>query len=53
MYKINPKIDLVFKKLFGTEENKDILLSLDFIRKYFYEQQNRFFLFRQASFLQS
>ena len=25
---INPKIDLVFKKLFGTEENKDILLSL-------------------------
>jgi predicted transposase/invertase (TIGR01784 family) len=26
--KVNPKIDLVFKKLFGTEENKDILLSL-------------------------
>lgn len=25
---INPKIDLVFKKLFGSEENKDILLSL-------------------------
>jgi predicted transposase/invertase (TIGR01784 family) len=28
MSKINPKIDLVFKKLFGSEENKDILLSL-------------------------
>jgi predicted transposase/invertase (TIGR01784 family) len=28
MGKINPKIDLVFKKLFGSEENKDILLSL-------------------------
>jgi predicted transposase/invertase (TIGR01784 family) len=28
MIKINPKIDLVFKKLFGSEENKDILLSL-------------------------
>jgi predicted transposase/invertase (TIGR01784 family) len=26
--KVNPKIDLVFKKLFGSEENKDILLSL-------------------------
>lgn len=26
--KVNPKVDLVFKKLFGTEENKDILLSL-------------------------
>jgi hypothetical protein len=25
---VNPKIDLVFKKLFGAEENKDILLSL-------------------------
>ncbi|TAE72573.1 MAG: Rpn family recombination-promoting nuclease/putative transposase [Bacteroidetes bacterium] len=25
---INPKIDLVFKKLFGSEENKDLLLSL-------------------------
>ncbi len=25
---VNPKIDLVFKKLFGSEENKDILLSL-------------------------
>ena len=28
MSKINPKIDLVFKKLFGSEENKDILMSL-------------------------
>ena len=28
MTKVNPKIDLVFKKLFGSEENKDILLSL-------------------------
>ncbi|WP_448529448.1 Rpn family recombination-promoting nuclease/putative transposase [Raineya sp.] len=28
MAKVNPKIDLVFKKLFGSEENKDILLSL-------------------------
>ena len=24
----SPKIDLVFRKLFGSEENKDILLSL-------------------------
>ncbi len=28
MSKINPKIDLVFKKIFGTEENKDLLKSL-------------------------
>nr|MCU0451631.1 Rpn family recombination-promoting nuclease/putative transposase [Bernardetiaceae bacterium] len=28
MSKVNPKIDLVFKKLFGSEENKDILISL-------------------------
>ncbi len=28
MAKINPKIDLVFKKLFGSEDNTDILLSL-------------------------
>jgi predicted transposase/invertase (TIGR01784 family) len=28
MSKVNPKIDLVFKKLFGSEENNDILLSL-------------------------
>jgi len=27
MCKYNPKIDLVFRKLFGSEENKDILLS--------------------------
>jgi len=24
----NPKIDLVFRKLFGSEENKDLLISL-------------------------
>ncbi|MBU0764587.1 MAG: Rpn family recombination-promoting nuclease/putative transposase [Bacteroidetes bacterium] len=28
MRKVNPKIDLVFKKLFGTEQNKDLLMSL-------------------------
>ncbi len=28
MSKVNPKIDLVLKKLFGSEENNDILLSL-------------------------
>jgi predicted transposase/invertase (TIGR01784 family) len=28
MSRVNPKIDLVFKKLFGSEENKDILISL-------------------------
>jgi len=28
MSKINPKIDLVFKKIFGTEQNKDLLISL-------------------------
>ena len=28
MCKINPKIDLVFKKLFGVDKNKDLLLSL-------------------------
>ncbi len=28
MAKVNPKIDLVFKKLFGVNENKDLLLSL-------------------------
>ncbi|MCK8824318.1 Rpn family recombination-promoting nuclease/putative transposase [Fuchsiella alkaliacetigena] len=27
MCKYNPKIDLVFRKLFGSEENKDLLLS--------------------------
>jgi len=25
---INPKVDIAFKKLFGVEENKDLLLSL-------------------------
>lgn len=28
MCRINPKVDIVFKKLFGSEENKDLLLSL-------------------------
>ncbi len=28
MCRINPKIGIVFKKLFGSEENKDLLLSL-------------------------
>ncbi len=28
MCKLNPKIDLVFKKIFGTEQNKEILKSL-------------------------
>jgi len=28
MCRINPKVDLAFKKLFGSEENKDILKSL-------------------------
>lgn len=28
MIKVTPKIDLVFKKLFGVEENKDLLISL-------------------------
>ena len=28
MSKYNPKIDLVFRKVFGSEENTDILLSL-------------------------
>ncbi len=28
MSKVNPKIDLVFKKLFGVDQNKDLLLSL-------------------------
>jgi len=27
MCKINPKVDFAFKKLFGSEENKDILIS--------------------------
>lgn len=28
MCKINPRVDFAFKKLFGTEENKDILIGL-------------------------
>lgn len=28
MCKVNPKVDLAFKKLFGIEENKDLLISL-------------------------
>ena len=28
MNKVNPKIDLVFKKLFGTEQNNNLLKSL-------------------------
>ena len=28
MSKVNPRVDLVFKKLFGVEENKDLLISL-------------------------
>ncbi len=28
MCKINPRIDIAFKKLFGSEENKDLLISL-------------------------
>jgi predicted transposase/invertase (TIGR01784 family) len=28
MQKINPRVDLAFKKIFGVEENKDLLISL-------------------------
>jgi len=28
MLKINPKVDVAFKKIFGVEENKDLLISL-------------------------
>ena len=28
MGKVNPRVDLAFKKIFGTEENKDLLISL-------------------------
>ncbi|KJV90526.1 Rpn family recombination-promoting nuclease/putative transposase [Rickettsia bellii] len=28
MYKVNPRVDLAFKKIFGVEENKDLLISL-------------------------
>ena len=26
--KINPRVDVAFKKIFGIEENKDLLISL-------------------------
>lgn len=28
MFKVNPRVDLAFKKIFGVEENKDLLISL-------------------------
>ncbi|MCB1213353.1 MAG: Rpn family recombination-promoting nuclease/putative transposase, partial [Chlamydiia bacterium] len=28
MSEIDPRVDIAFKKLFGTEENKDLLISL-------------------------
>ena len=28
MGKINPRVDIAFKKLFGIEENKNLLISL-------------------------
>ncbi|AFC70810.1 hypothetical protein MC5_02140 [Rickettsia australis str. Cutlack] len=28
MYKVNPRVDLAFKKIFGVEENKDLLILL-------------------------
>lgn len=28
MAKYNPQVDLIFKKIFGVEENKDLLISL-------------------------
>jgi|GEM_PF-2917201 len=28
MCKINPRVDFAFKKLFGIEDNKDLLMSL-------------------------
>ena len=28
MARINPRVDLAFKKIFGVEENKDLLISL-------------------------
>ncbi len=27
-HKINPRVDIAFKKIFGTEDNKDLLISL-------------------------
>jgi hypothetical protein len=29
MAQVNPKVDIAFKKLFGVEENKDLLISID------------------------
>ena len=31
MTNITPKVDLAFKKLFGVEENKDLLISINSI----------------------
>ncbi|WP_341786966.1 PD-(D/E)XK nuclease family transposase [Rickettsia endosymbiont of Cantharis rufa] len=28
MYKVNPRVDLAFKKIFGVEENRGLLISL-------------------------
>ncbi|MGI4753201.1 MAG: PD-(D/E)XK nuclease family transposase, partial [Janthinobacterium lividum] len=28
MSEVNPRVDLAFKKIFGVEENKDLLISL-------------------------
>ena len=28
MIKVNPRVDIAFKKIFGVEENKDLLISL-------------------------
>ena len=28
MCRVNPRVDFAFKKLFGSEENKDLLMSL-------------------------
>ncbi|WCR56307.1 Rpn family recombination-promoting nuclease/putative transposase [Rickettsia asembonensis] len=28
MYRVNPRVDLAFKKIFGVKENKDLLISL-------------------------
>ena len=36
MCRLNPRIDFVFKKLFGTEENKDVLI--DFINAFVSEE---------------
>ncbi len=28
MAQVNPKVDIAFKKIFGVDENKDLLISL-------------------------